>query len=77
VLGDQELTARALRVLRGWVLTADRDRASQAALTSLLPALAATPANRQRVTHLLRTVRAFDDTVPAVAKPLLSAVLAA
>ncbi|WP_328837440.1 hypothetical protein [Streptomyces europaeiscabiei] len=76
-LGDHELTSRALRVLRNWVLTADRDRESEIALTSLLPALATTPANHQRVTHLLRTVRDFDDNEPTVAKRLLAHVPAA
>ncbi|WP_210591664.1 hypothetical protein [Streptomyces sp. GESEQ-35] len=55
-LADRTRTAQALRILRGWVLTADRDPESEAALTSLLPALVATPANHSRVSHLLRTV---------------------
>ncbi|MBD9702722.1 hypothetical protein IHE56_11575 [Streptomyces sp. ID01-12c] len=74
VLGDQELTSRALRVLRGWVLTADRDRKSEVALTALLPALAAAPGNHQRITHLLRTVRDADENAPPVADRLGMAV---
>lgn len=70
-LGDHEFTERALRILRGWVLTADRDRETETALASLLPALAETPANRQRVSHLLRTVRTSDDYEPEVARRLL------
>ena len=56
-LADRARTAQALRILRGWVLTADRDPESEAALTSLLPALVTTPANHSRVSHLLRAVR--------------------
>ncbi|WP_329246699.1 hypothetical protein [Streptomyces canus] len=56
-LDDRELTTQALRVLRGWVLIADRDPESEAALTSLLPALVTTSANHHRVSHLLRAVR--------------------
>ncbi|MFJ1672352.1 hypothetical protein ACIOK4_39340 [Streptomyces bottropensis] len=73
-LGDHELTSRALRVLRGWVLTADRDRESEVALATLLPALAVTTANHQRVTHLLKTVRDADEREPAVAERLLAHV---
>lgn len=74
VLGDQELTSRALRVLRGWVLTADEDRKSEVALTTLLPALAATPGNHQRITHLLHTVRDADENALDVADRLDTAV---
>ncbi|BBC35894.1 hypothetical protein SGFS_071880 [Streptomyces graminofaciens] len=73
-LGDHEQTAPALRALRRWILTAGRDRRSEVALASLLPALAATPANEQRVTHLLRTVRDSDEDTAEVAARLLTVV---
>ncbi|MDH6549373.1 hypothetical protein [Streptomyces sp. SAI-041] len=56
-LADRDSTSEALRILRGWVLAADRDPECEAALTSLLPALVTTQANRHRVSHLLRAVR--------------------
>ncbi|NEB00006.1 hypothetical protein [Streptomyces sp. SID13726] len=56
-LAGRDSTSEALRILRGWVLAADRDPECEAALTSLLPALVTTPANRHRVSHLLRSVR--------------------
>ncbi|MFI8229803.1 hypothetical protein ACIGDI_13290 [Streptomyces sp. NPDC085900] len=59
-LAHRARTAKALRILRGWVLAADRDAEAEAALTSLLPALVTTPANHSRVSHLLRTVRDAD-----------------
>lgn len=66
-LSDRALTTKALRILRGWVLTADRDAEAEAALVSLLPALVTTPANHNRVSHLLRTVRdASKGRSPAV-----------
>ncbi|MDX3516353.1 hypothetical protein [Streptomyces scabiei] len=71
-LGDHELTSRALSVLRGWVLKADQDRKSEAALATLLPALAVTAAHHRRVTHLLHTVRDADEREPAVAGRLLA-----
>ncbi|EPD55449.1 hypothetical protein [Streptomyces sp. HGB0020] len=59
-LADRACTAKALRILRGWVVIADQDAEAEAALTSLLPALVTTPANHSRVSHLLRTVRDAD-----------------
>ncbi|MBK6014910.1 hypothetical protein [Streptomyces sp. MBT53] len=75
-LTDRARTSEALRILRGWILTAAGDPTSEAALTSLLPALAAQPTNHRRVSHLLRTVR--DGTKPAapVAERLLARITA-
>ncbi|MFD7774953.1 hypothetical protein [Streptomyces sp. NPDC059753] len=73
-LNDSSLTARALDVLRTWVLAAQLDPESEAALAELLPTLATTPANHQRVSHLLRTVRTSDQGKPPVARRLESAL---
>ncbi|MDG5803074.1 hypothetical protein P9869_10445 [Streptomyces ossamyceticus] len=73
-LGDHELTAQALRTLRSWILTAGRDRQSEVALALLLPALTGTPANEQRVAHLLRTLRDSDEDTTGVAARLLTTV---
>ncbi|WP_234044754.1 hypothetical protein [Streptomyces adelaidensis] len=73
-LNDHELTFQALRVLRGWVLNVARAPDSEAALATLLPTLAAAPANHQRITHLLRTVRDYDESVPAAAVRLRATV---
>ncbi|MHC3473690.1 hypothetical protein ACYF6T_34055 [Streptomyces sp. 7R007] len=73
-LADRTRTAHALRILRGWVLTADRDPEAEAALTSLLPALVTTPANHSRVSHLLRTVRGPDKGRSPAADRLLTRI---
>ncbi|MFE2214065.1 hypothetical protein ACFW93_19165 [Streptomyces canus] len=73
-LADREHTAQALRILRGWVLTADRDPESEAALTSLLPALVTTPANNHRVSHLLRSVRDAEKPPSPAAVRLLARI---
>lgn len=73
-LVDRTRTARALRILRGWVRTADHDPESEAALTSLLPALVTTPANHSRVSHLLRTVRDADKGGSPAAERLLARI---
>ncbi|WP_107476217.1 hypothetical protein, partial [Streptomyces sp. NRRL B-24085] len=73
-LGDRELTAQALRILRGWVLIADRDPESEAALTSLLPALVTTSADHHRVSHLLRAVRDARKPPSPAAERLLARI---
>ncbi|MFJ8214430.1 hypothetical protein [Streptomyces sp. NPDC096033] len=74
-LGDPEFTTKALDVLRGWVLAADRDDATSWALADLLPKLADDATARQRIEHLLRTVRGDDGGPrPAAADDLLTAL---
>ncbi|MFG2649910.1 hypothetical protein [Streptomyces sp. NPDC048436] len=75
-LNDRAHTSGALGVLRDWVRIADRDPATEAALTALLPAIATTPTDRQRIGHLLRTVRAADGGIPQASRRLQSAVSA-
>ncbi|WP_371235502.1 hypothetical protein [Streptomyces pimonensis] len=72
-LGDPHHTQRALRVMRGWVLTADRSTTAEWALAALLPRLVVTPADHQRLSHLLRTMPGEDkNPPPPVAARLLS-----
>ncbi|KUM74079.1 hypothetical protein [Streptomyces curacoi] len=73
-LSDRGRTAWALRILRGWVLKADHDPASESALASLLPALVAAPPNHRRVSHLLRTVRHSDREPSPAAERLLTRI---
>ncbi|MFH7597424.1 hypothetical protein WDV06_20320 [Streptomyces racemochromogenes] len=74
-LGDPAFTTKALDVLRGWVLAADRDDATSWALADLLPKLADDTTARQRIEHLLRTVRGDDGGPrPAAADDLLTAL---
>lgn len=73
-LNDRTHTSAALDVLRAWVRIADRDPVSEAALASLLSALATTPNDRRRIDHLLRTVRGADGGIPEASKRLQSAV---
>nr|WSY52518.1 hypothetical protein OG999_21955 [Streptomyces sp. NBC_00886] len=73
-LTDRMRTSEALRILRGWVLTADGDPMSEAALTSLLPALAAQPTNHRRISHLLRAVRDATKPPSPVAERLLARI---
>ncbi|RPF35581.1 hypothetical protein [Streptomyces sp. TLI_185] len=71
LLADRAHNSQALDVLRGWVRRADGDPVSEAALTSLLPALATTPVNHRRVSHMLGTVRDFEGTLTPAAARLL------
>ncbi|MFF4837062.1 hypothetical protein [Streptomyces sp. NPDC001315] len=72
-LADPRATRHALDVLRGWVLIADRATATEWALAALLPALVTTPAEHQRLSHLLRTMPGEDgNPPPPVAARLLT-----
>ncbi|GAA3878648.1 hypothetical protein GCM10023084_34490 [Streptomyces lacrimifluminis] len=72
-LGDPNATRPALDVLREWILIADRSTATEWALAALLPALVTTPAEYQRLGHLLRTMPGEDGAPPpAVAARLLT-----
>ncbi|MEV0206097.1 hypothetical protein AB0H97_12935 [Streptomyces sp. NPDC050788] len=72
-LHDRRSTRAALQRLGDWILVADQDPATEWALASLLPALVTTPAEQQRLSHLLRTVRGEDGArAPAVAARLLT-----
>ncbi|MFG2618475.1 hypothetical protein ACGFXC_12695 [Streptomyces sp. NPDC048507] len=74
-LGDPSFTTEALDVLRAWILAADRDVATSWALADLLPKLADDTTARQRIQHLLRTVRGDDGGPrPASADDLLTAL---
>ncbi|MER6711953.1 hypothetical protein [Streptomyces sp. NPDC000877] len=57
LLADRTHNRKALGVLRGWVRGAEEDPETESALASLLGALATTPTNRRRISHLLDTVR--------------------
>uniref|UniRef100_UPI0006E2B53A hypothetical protein n=1 Tax=Streptomyces graminilatus TaxID=1464070 RepID=UPI0006E2B53A len=72
-LNDPGATRPALDVLREWVLVADRSTTTEWALAALLPALVTTPAEYQRLGHLLRTMPGEDGAAPpAVAARLLT-----
>ncbi|MEU6222752.1 hypothetical protein [Streptomyces sp. NPDC047042] len=72
-LGDPNATRHALDVLREWVLVADRSTTTEWALAALLPTLVTTPAEYQRLGHLLRTMPGEDGAAPpAVAARLLT-----
>ncbi|NEC89786.1 DUF2863 family protein [Streptomyces sp. SID12501] len=72
-LGDPNETRHALDVLREWVLVADRSTTTEWALAALLPALVTTPAEYQRLGHLLRTMPGEDGAQPpAVAARLVT-----
>ncbi|MFL1902467.1 hypothetical protein ACJWDR_25690 [Streptomyces tauricus] len=71
LLADRAHNAPALGILRGWVLAADHDPQSESTLSLLLPALATTPTNRRRVSHLLRMVRDSGKTPSPAADRLL------
>ncbi|MET9590885.1 hypothetical protein ABZY45_07940 [Streptomyces sp. NPDC006516] len=73
-LSDRVHRDRALRLLRQWVLSADRDPWTEHALAGLLPALAVDASERRRVEHLLRTMPGEDGVPPSVASRLLAAV---
>ncbi|MGW1889349.1 hypothetical protein ACWCP6_03700 [Streptomyces sp. NPDC002004] len=74
-LGDRTHTLAALEVLRQWVLVADRSETTEWALAALLPALVTTPAEHQRVGHLLRTMPGEDGAPPPSAAGRLLTVL--
>ena len=60
-------------MLREWVLIADRATATEWALAALLPRLVTTPAEHDRLSHLLRTMPGEDgDPPPDVAARLLT-----
>ncbi|MDX3747717.1 hypothetical protein [Streptomyces sp. AK08-02] len=63
-LNDPNATRHALDVLREWVLVADRSTATEWALAALLPTLVTTPAEYQRLGHLLRTMPGEDGAKP-------------
>ncbi|ELP69194.1 hypothetical protein ACKI1I_34255 [Streptomyces turgidiscabies] len=72
-LNDPNATRHALDVLREWVLIADRSTATEWALAALLPTLVTTPAEYQRLGHLLRTMPGEDGAKPpGVAARLLT-----
>lgn len=72
-LDDRHHTRDALEALGEWVKIADRDQATERALTSLLRALVTTPAEHRRLSHLLRTLRGEDGAAaPDVAARLLT-----
>ncbi|MFI5687806.1 hypothetical protein [Streptomyces sp. NPDC051636] len=72
-LADPNSTRPALDVLREWVLIADRSSATEWALAALLPTLVTTPAEHQRLSHLLRTMPGEDgNPPPPVAARLLT-----
>ncbi|MER7175578.1 hypothetical protein [Streptomyces mesophilus] len=74
-LGDLGHTEPALEVLRNWVLTADRDQATEWALAALLPALVTTAPELARLDHLLRTMPGEDGAPPPPAAGRLLTVL--
>ncbi|MFB7332549.1 hypothetical protein FNH09_44825 [Streptomyces adustus] len=72
-LADPRATRHALDVLRDWILIADRATATEWALAALLPTLVTTPAEHQRLSHLLRTMPGEDgNPPPPVAARLLT-----
>ncbi|MFF8725573.1 hypothetical protein ACF073_03640 [Streptomyces sp. NPDC015171] len=76
-LADPRTTTRALAVLQDWVLIADRATAAEWALAALLPRLVTTPAEYDRLSHLLRTMPGEDGAPPPVVAARLHAVLPA
>ncbi|WP_063741899.1 hypothetical protein [Streptomyces yerevanensis] len=72
-LDDRSRTRLALETLSQWVRIADRNPTTEWALASLLRAMVTTPAEHQRLSHLLRTLRGEDGAPrPQVAARLLS-----
>ncbi|WP_055717437.1 hypothetical protein [Streptomyces torulosus] len=72
-LGDRAHTRQALNALRTWVLVAQYRPDAARALELLLPALVVTAADRDRLAHELRTMRAEDGfSRPALADHLLA-----
>ncbi|MFF3952914.1 hypothetical protein ACFYY1_06890 [Streptomyces sp. NPDC001890] len=74
-LGSRGHTRDALDVLRRWVLSADHDPGTEWALAALLPSLATTSSEHQRLSHLLRTMPGEDGTDPPPVAGRLLAVL--
>jgi hypothetical protein len=74
-LGSSLHTRTALEVLRGWVLTADRDAGVEWALAALLPALVVTAEDFLRLDHLLRTMSGEDGAPPPSVAARLRTVL--
>ncbi|TPQ19753.1 hypothetical protein [Streptomyces sporangiiformans] len=76
-LDDRRHTRDALEELTAWIHTADRDPEAERALARLLPSLAGTAAEHQRLSHLLRTMRGEDSPPPPdVAARLLTTLSA-
>ncbi|MGI5457064.1 hypothetical protein ACQEWB_28670 [Streptomyces sp. CA-249302] len=74
-LADPRATRHALDVLREWVLIADRATAAEWSLAALLPRLVTTPAEYERLSHLLRTMPGEDGDPPPSVAARLHAVL--
>ncbi|MCX4972146.1 hypothetical protein [Streptomyces sp. NBC_00620] len=74
-LDDRRHTRDALDALSEWVRTADRDPSTEWALASLLRVLVTTPAEYQRLSHLLRTLRGEDGALPPPVAARLLTVL--
>ncbi|MFE9405333.1 hypothetical protein ACFYNY_26965 [Streptomyces sp. NPDC006530] len=74
-LGDRVHTGSALDVLRRWVLIADRDAATEWALSALLPALVTSGPEHRRLDHLLRTMPGEDGAPPPPTASRLLTVL--
>ncbi|MFE3181607.1 hypothetical protein ACFXKR_12100 [Streptomyces violascens] len=74
-LGDRVHTGAALKVMRHWVLTADRDPATEWALAALLPALVTSGPEHRRLDHLLRTMPGEDGAGPPPVTSRLLTVL--
>lgn len=64
VLNDRGCTREALEMLRTWVRLVDRDEKAEWALGWLLRALVATTDDRERLVHMLRTLRGEDGGTP-------------
>ncbi|MFJ5798911.1 hypothetical protein [Streptomyces decoyicus] len=75
VLADRTHTGTAVQHLRDWVRQADTDPESEAALGRLLPALAVSGADRQRLDHLLRTLPGEHGPLPPPVAARLLATL--
>ncbi|MEW2567537.1 hypothetical protein [Streptomyces sp. NPDC047070] len=71
LLADRTYNVPALAVLRRWVFAADHDPEFESALSALLPALATTPTDHRRVSHMLRMVRDSGRTPSPAADRLL------
>ncbi|MFF9560066.1 hypothetical protein ACF1DY_30150 [Streptomyces albus] len=72
-LRDHEHTGHALQVMADWVRCADQDPAAEWALSALLPVLATTRPDLDRLSHLLRTMPAVNGgPPPPVAARLLT-----
>ncbi|WP_405617906.1 hypothetical protein [Streptomyces sp. NBC_00076] len=74
-LDDRRHTRDALDALSRWARIADRDPTTEWALASLLPALATSSAEHQRLSHLLRTLRGEDGALPPEVAARLLTVL--